>query len=366
MKKKFMYLILLLLIASCSSGGNDDTAIPTNPNNNNGNNNNNNPTPEWLIPINEVRDGGPGKDGIPSIDSPNFVSLNDPLASYVKDLDLVIGVVKGNTARAYPHKIMDWHEIVNDEINGECLAINYCPLTGTAFGWEGVAGGSKSEFGVSGLLYNANLILYDRNTNSNWSQLKLQCVNGSLISTEPELVNIVETTWANWKILYPDTEVLSLDTGFSRDYSLYPYGSYRTDHGYFIFPVTPLNPALPYKERVYAIIDDDLAKIYQFSKFINGRVVQETFNGKDYLIIGNEHLIEAFELTGDYKNLTFDYGLVFIEEDGGFFKDNEGNVWSAFGEALSGPRTGERLTPSKSVVSYWFAIGAFYPDPEIY
>ena len=373
MKKKIYLFTILLLFITCG-GNSDETMFPnssnipednitpedrTSGNNNSGNNANS----DWLIPISEVKDGGPGKDGIPSINFPNFVETNDTEADFLKDTDLVIGIIKGGSVRAYPHLILDWHEIVNDSFSDNFVSINYCPLTGTAFGWKGSLNGKKSTFGVSGLLYNTNLILYDRNTDSNWSQLKLQCVNGVLIGERPSLESIVETNWGTWKTLYPETEVLSLDTGFQRNYDFYPYGDYKTNHNFFLFSVFPTNNELPSKERVYAIIDDEVSKVYQFTKFVNGKAIKELFNGKDYLVVGNENLINSFELNESQLNLNFEYDFTNTKV---FFKDNEGNKWSVFGEAIEGPRTGEKLIVSKAVVSYWFAIAAFYPNPKRY
>jgi hypothetical protein len=317
----------------------------------------------WLIPLSEIRDGGPGRDGIPSIDSPKFLELNDFRSSYIRDDDLVVGMVVGDEIRAYPHLILDYHEIVNDELEGIPITLNYCPLTGTAFGWSSESDHSFSTFGVSGLLYNANLILYDRLTGSLWSQLRLQCVNGSQIGDTPTLARIVETTWAMWRTMYPNTKIMSLDTGFARDYGTYPYGPYKTNHSYFVFRATPINTALPNKLRVHAIIENDASKVYRFEGFLNGRLVRDQFQGKDFLVVGNEDLIVSFDLESDYAELEYSYAF-----DGGetVFTDNEGNSWNAFGRAIAGPRQGEVLKPSVSVASYWFAIAAFYPEPDIF
>lgn len=366
MKKKIFYAFTMLLFLVACGGSNDGDTFspnPTDPIGNNDNSGDNSTTQDWLIPVSEVKDGGPGKDGIPSVDSPQFVNANDFRADYLNDDDLVIGIVKGDIVRAYPHLIMDWHEIVNDNLNNNFITINYCPLTGTAFGWSSVADGVKSTFGVSGLLYNTNLILYDRDTDSYWSQLELQCVNGSLIGDEPILESVVETNWRTWKALYPATKVMSLETGFSRNYGNYPYGDYKTNQDFFLFTATPSNDALPNKERVYAIINQDASRVYQFQKFIGGKVFKENFLGTDYLVVGNENLIYSFELNEDQSNLIFEYDFNNSEV---FFKDNEGNKWSIFGKALEGPRVGETLKASKSVVSYWFAIAAFYPNPTVY
>ena len=370
MKTTIFYAFAIVsLFVAC--GGNSDTNFPPSSNNTNGNTEDNTPdnnggdgnSQNWLIPFSEVKDGGPGKDGIPSIDFPRFVSANDFRVEFLEDNDLIIGIVKNNTIRAYPHKILDWHEIVNDKLNEDNITINYCPLTGTAFGWSSIAGGENSNFGVSGLLYNTNLILYDRKTDSYWSQLELKCVNGDLIGEEPLLESVVETNWGTWKSLYPNTRVLSSETGFSRDYNNYPYGTYKTNHDFFIFSASPSNDALPNKERVYAIMDKRVAKVYQFQKFNGGKVIKELFEGTEYLVVGNENLIYSFELNASQLGLNFEYDFNNSEV---FFKDNEGNKWSVFGKAIEGPRLGEQLKASNSVVSYWFAIAAFYPDPEIY
>lgn len=358
MKKKFMYSVLLALMISCSNGS-DDIAVQTNSNNNG--NNNNPPSSEWLIPRNEVLDGGPGKDGIPSIDDPKFVDVFTQ--DFINDDDLVIGVNKNGTIKAYPHSILNWHEIVNDKFSQELVTINYCPLTGTAFAWDSMSDGVASTFGVSGLLYNANLILYDRNTDSYWSQLRLECVSGGLIGDEPTMVNLIQTNWLTWKTLYPNTLVLGTDTGFNRAYNVYPYGDYLTFQDFLIFPASPLNNTLPLKERVYSLIDEDKSKVYQYSNFENGKILIDSFNEKQYLIVGNENLLKGFHLTEDHVNLSFEYDFSVA---GILFKDNEGNRWTVFGEAISGPRTGQKLSPAKSVVGYWFAIAAFYPNPEIY
>ncbi len=144
----FYFFLTALLVVSCNSNSDDSlnsNSMGDDPNGGGGNQN-------WLIPVSQVKDGGPGKDGIPSIDSPVFVDAATAEASFLNDNDLVIGIVKGDEVKAYPHLVLDWHEVVNDEINGESITINYCPLTGTALGWKSISGGVKTTFGVSGLL----------------------------------------------------------------------------------------------------------------------------------------------------------------------------------------------------------------------
>ncbi len=358
MKKKILTIVFsMLLIISCSSS--DASADQNNQLPSGGEPNNSN---EWLYPIAEIRDGGPGKDGIPSIDAPNFTTA-DQASPVLSDDLLVIGIKVENETRAYPHYILDWHEIVNDDVNGVEVAASLCPLTGTSIGWSRIVNDNLTTFGVSGKLYNNNLIPYDRATNSNWSQVGLQCINGSLIGQRPDLVTVLETTWGVWKTMYPDTKVMTSNTGFSRNYGVYPYGDYRTNNSYLIFPLTINDNRIPAKERVHSIIEDDKAKVYKFNTFGNGNTLRDVYQGKDILLIGDNTTIVSFELDGPSGSLDFEYDYNGSE---GFFKDNEGTIWNVFGEAISGPGQGNILKPTASFIAYWFSIGAFYPNAEIF
>lgn len=316
----------------------------------------------WLIDKRMVVDGGPGKDGIPALTNPETVSAEN--ISYLDDEDLIIGITNGSDHIAVPHKILDWHEIINMDNFGAPLAIVYCPLTGTGIGWNTRINGEITTFGVSGLLYKNNLIPYDRATGSNWSQLELQCVNGELIGVFPETTVFPELTWGIWKKIYPGSRVVSTNTGFSRVYSVYPYGDYKSNNDRFIFPIPPLANNIPSKERVYTIYSGDKAKVYRFENFLNGKVFKDQFDGKNYLLVGNSKFILSFELDETNKNLAFSYEFDDTEV---IVKDEQNNVWNIFGKALSGPKKGEFLKTSHSaMMGYYFAVESFYQDVEFY
>ena len=328
------------------------------------NTNNTNTEPsEWLIPTNEVRDGGPGKDGIPALAEPELKNAFE--ASFMTDSDLVIGIKIGNETRAYQHFILDWHEIINDQINDVYFAITYCPLTGTGIAWNRKLENEVTTFGVSGLLYNSNLLPYDRATDSYWSQMRLDCVNGENINQKIETYPIIETTWKTWKTMYPDTKLVSLNTGYNRNYGTYPYGSYRTDDNYIIFPVSNNDNRVPNKERVHGIIEGENTKAYRFSEFTNEtKVIIDEFSGKETVIIGNEtdNFIVSF-YTENTSGLTFsaiqnEYPLILM--------DSQGNKFDVFGVAIEGPDKGKILNPTQSFIGYWFSWAAFYPSLEIY
>ena len=325
---------------------------------------------DWSVPLNEVRDGGPGKDGIPALENPEMISADQ--ADYILDTDLVIGYIHGGEVRAYPHKILDWHEIINDEIGGEKVAITYCPLTGTAIGWNRTYNGKSTTFGVSGLLYNSNLMPYDRTTNSTWTQQGLLSVNGTLRGTAASTFQVLETTWATWQTMYPQTKVVSLNTGHSRNYQQYPYGSYRETDG-LIFSVSTLDDRLPQKERVHGVIVDGKVKVYRIKSFTSKSFIKENIHGEDIVVIGSTNLNFAVsfkqkELHGEVLELVA-VNKGDIGTDNGpsiVLKDQFNNEWDLFGNAISGPDQGAEMEPTNSFIGYWFSWAPFYPNPEIY
>jgi len=338
-------IILALFLSGCDTVDNNDVSG------------------EWLIKKSEIFDGGPGKEGIPSVDNPQFTNIGG--SSYLLDNDLVIGIKVGGVLRAYPHPILDWHEIVNDEINGKKLAITYCPLTGSAIAWNRQGIVSNSTFGVSGLLYNSNLIPYDRGSGSNWSQMRLQCVNGSLIGREIETSKIIETTYKTWRETYPTSKLLSTNTGFGRQYGVYPYGGYKTS-GDLIFPVSNEDNRLHKKERVLGLIAGGQTMAFVINSFsADVSVKNVTFGGEEFVVIGSS----GKNFAAAYKRKLDDgTTLEFTITQGGLplvMMDNEGTKWDIFGEAIEGPRAGESLKQAKAFIAYWFGWAAFYPNSLI-
>lgn len=179
--------------------------------------------------------GGPPPDGIPSIDRPAFVNAAD---ARLDDGDPVIGLFIEGEARAYPHRIMVHHEIVNDRVGGLTVAVTYCPLTATAQGFK--RGGTT--LGVSGQLLNSNLVMFDRASQTRFSQINATGLTGPHRGRTLDEVRLVWTTWQRWRAVHPNTRVLSARTGHLRNYNRDPYGSYNPAGGYYaddrtIFPL---------------------------------------------------------------------------------------------------------------------------------
>jgi len=178
--------------------------------------------------------GGPPKDGIPSIDNPKFTNIDE--AKWLSDDAEVFILIVNDTTRIYPQPILVWHEIVNDNIEGLLVAITYCPLCGSSLAYKRVINGEPVEFGTTGLLYNSNLVMYDRLTDSYWTQIRGEAVIGELSGMKLEKLPLQVMKWKDAKIRFPQAKVLSKQTGFSRNYGTDPYIDYYKREE-ILFPV---------------------------------------------------------------------------------------------------------------------------------
>ncbi|MDQ7049406.1 MAG: DUF3179 domain-containing protein [Enterobacterales bacterium] len=319
---------------------------------------------DWLVDTNFVRDGGPGKDGIPSLDFPEFITANS--VTFLADSEMVVGTKINGVIRALPHKILDWHEVVNLETNGDNHAFSYCPLTGSAGLWSVPARFTNKTFGVSGLLYNSNLILYDRETDSNWPQMFNQAANGQLIGEKAVTHAVIETTWGSWKQMYPNTTLLSNNTGFSRDYEVYPYDNYLTDNT-LLFALSRQDSRLHLKTRVLGVADANVNIVYPLNDFsINIQTINEVFATSEFVVVGSSQINFAIAFESRLSDGTL---LTFTPVDSALpivMQDNEGNQWNVFGEAVSGPRQGTKLKLKSDYIAFWLAWVPYHPSPTIH
>ena len=238
------------------------------------------------IPFDEIQDGGPPKDGIPSIDQPKFVwSIQ---ASFLKNEEEVLGVVVNGMAKAYPRKIMDRHEIVNDRFGSTPVAVTFCPLCASGVGVLAEINGQRRTFGVSGLLYNSDVLLYDRETESLWSQIKGEAISGPASGTTMEFIPTEFTTWGDWKARYPETLVLSPETGFNLDYDKVAYEQYLQSQQ-LVFPVAKKSTQLKNKEKVIGIEVDGQFKAYPLKKLAKKTSpIEDEVNGKTLKVYYNK------------------------------------------------------------------------------
>ncbi|MFJ4014397.1 DUF3179 domain-containing protein [Streptomyces sp. NPDC090026] len=275
--------------------------------------------------------GGPGKDGIPSIDKPRFVPASK--AGFLDDDDPVFGLEYQGEVRAYPQLVLVWHEIVNDTVGGRPLAVTYCPLTGTVIAFSAPPGVQDLTFGTTGKLVNSNLLMYDRQTGSQWPQLLGTAVGGPLKGTKLDTVPLVWTTWKQWRTAHPDTEVLSTDTGALRSYGSDPYGSYDSfpDRGGYYAKGGPIFPVLASSDR---LADKDVV--------IGVRV-------------GKERLAIDKDLVRTHRTVRSEVGGTRVEAR-----------WDdRLGTAHVVQQTAQGWEPADFLDSMWFAWYAFYPGGQV-
>ena len=240
-----------------------------------------------IIPANEILHGGPPKDGIPAISTPTMIEVTQ--ADYLQAGDRVIGIEINGDARAYPIGILNWHEIVNDRVGGQAVAITYCPLCGTGVAFNALIDGKETEFGVSGLLYNSDVLLYDRNSESLWSQIMRQAISGDKVGQKLESLPIQHTTWQHWTTQFPNTLVMSDDTGYSRDYARNPYEGYEKSVATY-FEVNNKAPDIYHpKEEVLGIEVNGEFKAYPFVELdkLGESSFEDEFNGDRYRVHWN-------------------------------------------------------------------------------
>ena len=320
------------------------------------------------VPLTGIVDGGPGPDGIPPVEAPIFIENSS--ASSLDPDELVIGVKIGNDIRAYPHRIMNWHEVLNDRftIDGvvESATLSYCPLTGSAMLWQALMEPGDQTFGTSGLVYNSNLLLYDRQTFSLWSQMLEQSVLGPQIQRIPDRLQVVETSWQTWQGMYPETSLLSERTGYSRDYDVYPYGSFRVDRT-LLYTVDNLNDLrLHRKDRVVGINVGSSSKVYPIKNFASDvEVINDTVGDMSVVAAGSSGLNFGVVFNRELEDCTvLDFDPI-QNKLPIVMQDSEGNEWDIFGIAVSGERTGQQLEKTNSYIAYWYAWTAFFADAEI-
>ncbi len=300
-----------------------------------------------LIPIDEIVSGGPPRDGIPAINYPDFLSGHE--ADYLQSDDRVLGVVIEGQARAYPIKVLNWHEVVNDVIGDQHFVVTYCPLCGTGMVFASNVGDKTSQeetpqavleekpravleekpralvFGVSGLLYNSDVLLFDRNTESLWSQILGKAVTGRLKNAKLPQLAAFHTSWKDWFGRHPETEVLSLSTGALRDYRRDPYAGYEKSRRLYFDVALRSDLELHPKERVVGVEVNGVHKAYPFSA-----------------LSALENPVLNDEIEGTSLTIHFDSGAM-----SAYVTDEAGNDYV-------------------STTAFWFAWYAFYPETQVF
>jgi hypothetical protein len=330
------------------------------------------------VPLSEFIGGGPPKDGIPSIDDPKFVTTGKA-DDFLADGEPVAVLEIGGQTRLYPIQILVWHEIVNDEVGGEPVAVTYCPLCNSTVAFERTVDGEVLDFGTTGRVRKSDLVMYDRQTESWWQQLTAEAVVGELTGKRLEIVPSGILSWGEARRTYPDAEVLSRDTGAERDYGSSPYPGYDDPDSEPFLLEEEADGRLPAKTRVTSIATGDgSAVVYPLEALRRRAPLNDRVAGRPVVILFDPDVVSALDGVGISSSREVGAAAVFdrrvagrtltFEKSGeaGTTRDRQtGTTWDIAGKALDGPLAGDRLRRVVSDDQFWFAVAAFLTDVEI-
>ena len=312
------------------------------------------------IRLEEILWGGVAKDGIPALNYPKFIDAAD--AGYLVDDDPVFGVLINGDARAYPYRIMDWHEMANDVVGGVPVALAYCTLCGSAILYRTDVASQPQPivFGSSGFLYRSNKLMYDHSTNSLWNQFTGRPVVGELTGSgiELEVLPLVTTSWEKWREKHPASKVLDVDTGFDRTYKKgAAYGQYFASSK-LMFPVAVSNKSLKTKQEIFALRITGSEKAWPLSAFKNGRVINDRAGVVALVVIGDADTrsVRAYRSGGRlFQRVGDDLNEV----------SSEAVLWRVEEDALHSP-IGETLARLPGHLAYWFAWDNYLGNAEVF
>jgi len=328
------------------------------------------------VPLSTIASGGPGRDGIPPLDHPRFVSPA-AAAGFLAGGEPVIVVVIAGRARAYPLQILVWHEIVNDTLAGDSVAITYCPLCNTAIVYSRRVAGRLVTFGTTGNLRNSDLVMWDRQTQSWWQQYDGHAIVGSLTGQQLTAIPSETLSFADFRARYPDGEVLSRHTGFARPYGQNPYVGYDAiDQRPFLYNGR-LDRRLAPLQRVETITAGADTVVLPFKSLRHHPATDLTVGGVPAVVNFDNLVTSALDAQQirDSREVgtaaAFDRRLAgrtlsFVSSAPGVLADLQtGSRWDITGRALSGPLRGAQLHRLRDLQAFWFAVAAFVPNARL-
>jgi len=317
--------------------------------------------PKSIIRLDEIRWGGVARDGIPPLKNPKTLSVKD--ADYLDSSDVVFGVSVNGEARAYPKRILAWHEMVKDTVGGKSINGVYCTLCGSMIVYDTLHNNKHYELGTSGFLYRSNKLMYDHKTQSMWSTIEGKPVVGPLVGKGIQLkpMTVVTTTWGEWKKRHPETTVLSLDTGHTRDYGEgVAYNRYfSSDVLMFDIPKSLKDKSLKNKDSVLALRfgpepNDKVAFSNHF--LVKKPIVHYTHGKQKVVIITDKSGASRAYDSGAYTFDKWDQDISLTDKQGGVWKVTESSLTNADGKALF-------RFPSHD--AFWFGWHSAYPETKL-
>jgi hypothetical protein len=333
------------------------------------------------IEYTELLSGGPPRDGIPSIDEPKFVDLEEADGWLVGNEPVIALEINGD-ARAYPLQILTWHEIVNDVVGEVPVIVTFCPLCNSAITFDRRLDGEVYSFGTSGLLRKSDLVMYDRTTESLWQQLTGEAIVGDLVGTQLTFLPSSIVSFADFQAAYPDGVVLSRETGYQRSYGRNPYAGYdRIGQSPFLFD-GETDARLAAMERVVTVAltgpsGETVDVAYPLSILADVGIINDAQAGHNLVVfhasgtssaLGASVIADGADVgaTGVFDANLEGQELTFRRDGSAIVDEETGSTWNVLGQAIRGPLEGESLTPIVHGDHFWFAWAAFKPDTIIY
>ncbi|TVR30525.1 MAG: DUF3179 domain-containing protein [Balneolaceae bacterium] len=327
------------------------------------------------IDLDELIDGGPGKDGIPSIDNPDFISQEEA-SDWLRGREPVISLEINGEARAYPIQILMWHEIANDELGGVPVSVTFCPLCYSAIVFDRRHGGEVLEFGVSGLLRHSDMIMFDRQTESLWQQFSGEALVGDYTGDFLTIIPSQLISFDQFRETYPDAKVLSRDTGHRRNYGENPYAGYDDINNSPFLLRKDVPGEISPMEKVVGVRTENQVKGYTYSVTREKGVLHDTVGGEPVVIFHLDGMASALDnreihrsrddgATGVFSPILGDKELAFEYRDGKVYDLNTESEWIITGRAVSGPLEGEQLETMVYGDYFAFAWLVFYPETEM-
>ncbi len=326
-----------------------------------------------------LRSGGPPPDGIPSINQPRFEPADSVL--WLEDHEPVVTLDFNGHHRAYPVRILTWHEIVNDTVDGVPLVITYCPLCNTAIAFDRRVDDRVLSFGVSGMLYNSDLVMFDRQTESLWPQVHGRAGVGHLAGTQLDFVPVTMVPWSQWREEHPDGWVLSRDTGHVRNYGRNPYVGYDEVGSDPLFPVAREDDRLLSKTRIVAFpsATDSVAVVTQAVAAVGAITVE--VDDDPIVIVAIDGLASALDDISIAEGREIPWTRSFIARVEGqdltfeptvdasgavtLVDAETGSTWNSNGRAIAGFFEGTQLETAVTIDTFWFAWAAFRGDTTV-
>lgn len=332
--------------------------------------------PPSVVNPDDIVSGGPPPDGIPPIDDPVYAPISE-VDFIADDNEGVIVVEINGETKAFPIQILIWHEIVNDEVGGVPVTVTYCPLCNSALVFERQLGDRLLDFGTSGELYQSALVMFDRQTESLWAHFTGQGIVGHYAGAQLQLVPAQTLGWGSFVEAFPDAQVLTPDTGFSRRYGENPYVGYddasTNPIGGFISQ--PIDDQFGAKDRVVGVIDDSgTYAVFLDVLAADGAVEVDAGADRTLVVFHTAGLNSSLEeraisggrdvgQTGAFVAAAEDGTELTFSSDGETFVDEEtGSTWDILGRAIDGPLAGQKLEGVPHVDTFWFSWSTYQPD----